>query len=455
MKILQVVHYFLPRHRAGTEIYTYELSKALARENSVMVFTSEDSASPGGKIETRDDEYDGIPVQRLFHAGPEDFRSSYENPEYDRIFGKTLDRFKPDIVHFQHLYRLSTGFIREARKRRIPAALTLADYWFLCPPIIMLKPGFELCPGPERGLACAACGNAIEKFYAGDIKPFMLGIGGVQDKILSAAHSVKRRLPRSWVRSLRKMSGAENSEKSREELLTARFESMRSALAELDLIISPSEFLRNKMIEGGLANPEKIIRSDYGFPPLAQDSPRVETDGAFRFAFVGTLVEHKGVHVAVKAMNLLHGLNAGLSIHGDERTFPGYVRDLRRMARNKNITFAGGFEHKDIGRILAGTDALIVPSLWYENSPLTIHEAFQARVPVIASNLGGMAELVKHDVSGLLFKCGDPADLAAAMKRLIEEPGLKARLSKGAPAVKSMDGNLAELTGIYNNLAST
>lgn len=454
MKILQVVHYFLPRHQAGTEIYTLELAQALAQENTVQIFTGEDLVPKKARFEIKDDIYDGLKVRRLAHPGPRDFHSSYDDPEFNYVFGDMLDEYQPDVVHFQHLYRLSIGFIQEATRRHIPAILTLPDYWFLCPPIIMLRPGFEICPGPERGERCVSCPNAIGKFYAGDVPSFMIGIENLGNRIKAAGHAFKRNLPPSWVSILRRLTGQGKTEAERRGLLTTRFEAMRTALDKLDLIIAPSQFLRQKMIQGGLARPDRIIHSDYGFSSLPSLPLPKKEKGVFRFGFIGTMVEHKGLHVAIQAMNRLVDVHAELVIHGDEKIFPGYVRGLRRVAKNPGIRFAGRFEHNRIGEILSGLDALLVPSLWYENSPLTIHEAFLAGIPVITSNLGGMAELVRNRVNGILFQAGDPEDLARAMKQMISEPGLTEKLKAGIPKVKTMDENVKELTEIYKRLST-
>ncbi len=88
-----------------------------------------------------------------------------------------------------------------------------------------------------------------------------------------------------------------------------------------------------------------------------------------------------------------------------------YGRDLRPMATNPSIAFMGSFANDQVADVLSQIDVLVVLSIWYENSPLTIHEAFMAGIPVIASNIGGMAEHVHHMENGLLFEVGDPADL--------------------------------------------
>jgi glycosyltransferase involved in cell wall biosynthesis len=96
-------------------------------------------------------------------------------------------------------------------------------------------------------------------------------------------------------------------------------------------------------------------------------------------------------------------------------------------------------------------DALVVPSVWQENSPLTVHEAFLAGVPVVASRLGGHAELLATG-GGLLYDADDPTDLAAKLRRLYEEPGLARRLAASAPAVKTMQDHVTELHEFYEEL---
>lgn len=454
MKILLVVHYYLPRHQAGTEIYARNLARALAREHEVRIFTSEDGAFPDRRFALKDDEHEGIPVRRLVHPGPPDFIRSYSDPDFDVAFGHMLDEFRPDLVHFLHLFRLSLGFPAEARKRNIPALLTLADFWFLCPPILLLKPQFELCTGPDDGERCAACGNAIGKFYSGEFSPILRGRERLVERLFQAGHQLKRKLPRPLVEFARSVLAPQKAAdlEQRALLLRTRLRAARSALAQLQLVLSPSRFLRQKMLEANLLAPEKIILSDYGFDRQPfQNLQRTSADH-LRLGFLGTLVEHKGVHVLIEAMNRLTDSSATLDLFGDLTIFPAYVRRLKKTCRNPRVKFRGRFENPDAGKILSSLDALVVPSLSFENSPLTIHEAFLARLPVLASNLGGMAELVTDNVSGLLFPAGDAEALARVIKRLLAEPGLLDRLRQGIPPVKSIEDNVSELTAIYQDL---
>ena len=94
----------------------------------------------------------------------------------------------------------------------------------------------------------------------------------------------------------------------------------------------------------------------------------------------------------------------------------------------------------------------MVPSLWYENSPLVIHEAFLAKIPVITSNIGGMAELVQHEVNGLLFEVGNIDDLKKQMERLITEPTLLKRLQLKKTHVDPISHHTNEIINLYEKI---
>ena len=102
--------------------------------------------------------------------------------------------------------------------------------------------------------------------------------------------------------------------------------------------------------------------------------------------------------------------------------------------------------------MFGGLDVLVVPSLWLENSPLVIHEAFMHGVAVVGSRLGGIPDLVNDDVNGLLFTAGSPPALAVALQRLIDDPGLAGRLAARAPAVKSIEADAREWEDRYERV---
>jgi glycosyltransferase involved in cell wall biosynthesis len=154
-----------------------------------------------------------------------------------------------------------------------------------------------------------------------------------------------------------------------------------------------------------------------------------------RLAFCGVLSPWKAPHLVIDAVRS-SSADVALSIHGrvDEPMFQGYIDDCRaRAAGDARIAFCGPYRHEDAGRVFADMDALVVPSVWYENTPFVVLEAFMAGVPVIASDLGGLSESVRDGENGLLFRAGDASSLRAAIERMAGDPDLCARLLPKAP----------------------
>ncbi|MDH5174737.1 MAG: glycosyltransferase, partial [Elusimicrobiota bacterium] len=116
------------------------------------------------------------------------------------------------------------------------------------------------------------------------------------------------------------------------------------------------------------------------------------------------------------------------------------------------ITFYGPFDNREISSVFSKLDVLVYPSIWYENQPIAILEALLAKIPVITSNLGGMAELVQDGVTGLLFEPGNPEDLYQKMVNMIDNPQLLRKLSENPRQVKTIEKNAEELDEIYDSL---
>ena len=129
--------------------------------------------------------------------------------------------------------------------------------------------------------------------------------------------------------------------------------------------------------------------------------------------------------------------HADLHIYGGEAAYAPYPNERRfrsQLANSPHIRYMGRYDNRELGRILAGIDVVVVPSIWYENAPLVIREAFLARTPVITADFGGMREWVRDGVDGLLFQARDVADLRRQIARCITEPDLV------APALPGVSG---------------
>ena len=450
MRILFVVHGFPPHNMAGTELYTYYLAQALKeRGHEVVVFHR--LANPDApEYELTEGQYEGLTVFRVNNTWRRvsDFSLTYRNEDIAARFADVLDQTKPDVVHVQHLTCLSTSIIAQCEQRRIPSVLTLNDYWLLCQRGQLLQGDLSLCSGPDDD-KCAQC-----------LAPQIHSLSPAVRRTPLLSTALARAGQAWWGRAGRALSHtwARLQARRQPDQAVAAIRQRRLHVAEMldkvDVFLAPSHFLRDMFSRFGLPA-EKMRYSDYGLNrQLFADFQRTSSDH-LRFGFTGTLIPSKGVHVLVAAFNGIAPDVASLHIWGMDLPYDGYEhygQELRQLATDPNIHFQGPYANTDVARILAEVDVLVVPSIWYENSPLTIHEAFIAMTQVIAANLGGMAEYVQHEKNGLLFEPRNAADLCNQIQRLIENPSLVEALRANIPAVKSIEENAAEMETIYRQL---
>jgi len=215
--------------------------------------------------------------------------------------------------------------------------------------------------------------------------------------------------------------------------------------------------MRDKFISSGISA-DKIRVVGYGFSDCGLKALSRQSSACIRFAFIGNMMPAKGLHVLIKSFYGIAPCKAQLVIYGTAYSYKselsGYTQHIRSMAFQDNIKLMGAFHHERIGDIFENIDVLIVPSLWQENAPLVIQEAFLAKTPVIASRIGGIPELVVDGVNGLLFEPGNVTQLRGLIDRVIENPSILDELRKNIPAVKTIEENARELEEIYRQLTA-
>ncbi len=417
MRILQVVHGYPPRYNAGSEVYTQTLCRALAMQHEVMVFTRfEDAFLPAyAELSEHDVSRDGkneIPLRLINLAN---FRDRYRHAAVDAAFARCLEEFNPDIVHVQHLNHLSTSVVSVAARARIPVIFTLHDFWLMCPRgqfIQFFAPDerdvLPLCDGQENGKCAERC---YSRYFSG----------------ARAEENADKQFYTDWVRR--------------------RMEHVRELCGSVDLFISPSRQLRARFVAEFCLPAERIAMLNYGFDlTRLENRKRMRKPGQeFVFGYIGTHVAAKGIHQLLEAFARMNR-KAFLRIWG--RPNAESTPALKSLCENYpasirgRISWEGEYANEQItSQVFNHVDAIVVPSIWLENSPLVIHEAQQARVPVITADAGGMAEFVQHELNGLLFRHRDPAALAVQMARLVEDPDFADRLgSRGY--LYAEDGNI-------------
>jgi glycosyltransferase involved in cell wall biosynthesis len=414
-KVLYILHNHPELHPGGSETYAAELYEAMREAGEFEPLLV---ARVGSDETIRRTLHPGAPFSML-NRDPNQYLVLVENQWldlfymtardktlYTRYFADFLRAHKPDVVHFQHTLFIGYDLISLTRQvlPESPIVYTLQEYLPIChrDGQLVRTVGEELCleASPQR---CHECFPDIPE----------------EDFVLK----------RNFI---------------------------KSNFAHVDLFLAPSHFLRDRYVDWGI-EPERIRFEDYGRLPVQRvpddDQERLRT----RLGFFGQLTPFKGADILLEAMRLLREErpDVHLWLHGAnvERFPPAYQqRFWSLLEQTDNVTFGGSYTHDRLPELMAEVDWVVVPSRWWENSPLVIQEAFLHRRPVICSGIGGMAEKVADGVNGLHFEVGDPKSLAAAITRAVTTPGLWAKLRAGIHAVYPMDEHVANLTALYREL---
>ncbi|HVS11454.1 MAG TPA: glycosyltransferase [Planctomycetota bacterium] len=457
LHVLFVVHGFPPDTWAGTEVYTLSLAvelEKLGHRCTVLARAgAERSEEQGGPADfsLALGEFQGLRVWRMTHRiDHRSLRESYDEPRAVEAFHEVLLRERPDLVHFQHLLHTSTGLVHEAREFNLPTLLHCHDYWGLCARVQLIRPDGVRCDENQE-LGCLLC--VKEKDFR-KIPPARTLLPAARP-LAAAARFVEAHPGGRLGRLLRRRRSAVGRWGRSYDDMRRRQDVVLGAYAAADLLISPSRFLCRKLLETSRLEPDRLVFSDNGLRAegLRAVPRRSDPQGMVRFGFVGSLVWYKGPDVLLEAMRRLAGRRAALHVHGDFRPAddPFHAR-LQRLAEGSAVTFHGRFANERLAEVHAGIDVLVVPSVWYENAPISIREAFLLGTPVVTSDIGGMAESVRDGVDGLHFKAGDPDDLARVLARFLDEPGLAAELASHAPPVKTIPANAREMEFRYRAL---
>ncbi|MEP9353635.1 glycosyltransferase family 4 protein [Xanthobacter sp. KR7-65] len=367
--VLVIAHGHRDFSAGGAEVAAHQLFTTLRDQGmtrKVALLARHGGTAPSGLVTVlREDEY-------LWRTGMSDwfrFRSAVRD-SVTGPFRSFLARLKPDIVFVHHYAHMGLEMLREIR-RTCPSArivLTLHEFQAICHNNgQMVKRGSrELC-FEETLQACNAC------FPEHSEEDFWL-----------RKHFIQRHLD------------------------------------AVDRFVAPSEFLRQRYISWGLA-PEKITMIENGQPAGPRLPPRaLPADGRRnRFAYFGQVTPFKGVDVLLTALTGLtrkQRKEIQVEIHGanleiQEEGFRGRIEALRRPLMEEGVLhWPGAYHRDDLQRRMARIDWVVVPSVWWENSPVVIQEALRFGRPLLCSNIGGMAEHVRDGLDGLHVGVGNAAD---------------------------------------------
>ena len=390
-RVLIVAHNHPDFHPGGTEIFAHDLFRAYrSRPDVEALFLAATNhlhreQRPGTSFQSVGD----APDEVVMWSGHFDRFYLSQIDSYGTVphLVNLLEEFRPDVVHIHHVLLIGIEFIALVR-RILPHAriiMTLHDYYAICAHdgLMMRTKGRERCDRASPG-RCNSCFPDISA-----------------DRFLLREQFVK------------------------------------TLFGQVDRFIAPSQFIKDRFVVWGLpASSIEVVPN--GRPSVEVAPHRVSIDGRRPvFGYFGNLNPWKGVPCLLKAAQRL--ISSGmddfeLRLHGgapfQAKEFTDEVEILLDQT-DPQVIRLGAYRRDELPALIAAVDWVVMPSIWWENAPLVIQEAFLHQRPVIASNIGGMAEAVRDGIDGLHVRPDDPIALANVMRKAVETPGLWDALVSG------------------------
>jgi len=441
MKIVYVIHEFLPDYIGGASVGVLQIAKAmLARGHKVWVLAPQRwLGDEYPSIGFFDEKVDGLSVRKLIFnplIAPNPILYEYYNPILSIYAKDFLIDVSPDVIHIYHLRDLSSSLIDAAKDLGIPLIITLTDFWFFCPKCHWIKSDGSLCGENYSWRECVYCLKEENSLY---------------DKIARESDETMIKFYSQEVRSNNKFEIGLINNRQISFLLAAakgRLPFLKKQLEKVNQVICCSPFVGKVFLEKGyFPNGFRVVT--HGTTRPEKLPMKKEGKSNITFGYLGGGKKFKGAHILLEAFKQIKCSNVSLKLYGD---FPSseYVNELYRIADgDERIDFMGYFERRELTKVLADIDLLVMPSICYEVYPVSILEAFTNKIPVIATDIGGLPELIHDNINGLLFKRGDVSDLKQKLERVINQPGLIQKFRDNIPQVKSINEECAELLDIY------
>lgn len=378
--LVNTYHYW----RGGDSTYAFDLARLLeSRGEQVVHFGMKHPKNLATQFEKYFVDY--VDYREISESGSfsqklKAFPRSLYSFEARRKFRMLLDDTAPDVVHLQNFRRhLTVSILPEAKKKDKPIVMTAHDYDLICPSSVLFA----------HGKLCDRCRG--HSYYRAAL---------VKCKDGSLTGSLAIALEGYFTR----VSGLDKF---------------------VDVIITPSRFAKSKMVECG--RPETQIRAIPNFIDASRYRPTFDNDG-YAICF-GRLSSEKGIGTLIEAAASLPDLRLLVAGEGPCREALG---ELALKLGLKNAEFLGHVARDKLLELVARARFVVIPSIWPENFPYAVLEAFAVGKPVVASRIGGLPEMVEEGRTGLLFEPGDSVALAGKMAYLAANPALVREMGQNA-----------------------
>lgn len=431
LKVIHVPFTWFPAPVGGTEVYVRALIMELNQlgwKNAVAI----PAATSSGEF------CEGVLVHRLKTPAnlSQEILYGAGEPTSAELFRQLLEEEKPDVVHF-HAFTpvISHLWLSAAKVLGIPCVYTYHTPTLTCARGTLMRWGAIPCDGEMLPQRCAAC--ALHSY----------GIARGLAEVMSWLSPVTQRLNSRIPFGIK-------------PLTQKRSASVKNWLHGMNRIIALCEWGRQVMIQNGV--PKECLSVVRHGLAVASDNiapTKVDKDASslVKLGFFGRLDPTKGLEVLVDALALVPHLSVEFHCHliMDENVKVLMKKLLKKMHQDPRITLHDSVPPDAVVRTMARYDAVMVPSTWLETGPLVVLEAFAAGVPVLGSNLGGIAEWVIDGVNGLLFKPADPSAWADGMTRYVMKPELRQILKSKVVKPNGMDRVASAVAEEYDNAISS
>jgi len=450
LKIVLPVHVFFPEHFYGTETYTLQLAQCLremGHRPSILTSVLYGEKGRGGACYTY--EYDGFEVdcidqnsQPLTH-----YRQLHRRADLYPLIQEIFRKREPDLVHVTHLMGHTGVLLEVICDMGLPAVATLTDFYGICPNSKLMRYDESLCTGPNRrSTNCLACYIREHEYEF------------VHRRALARAIQKNRSL--KWAARL--LPIAASLPGFRRSIIADRIDAVRERRAYLrplyavyKRMITPTALLHDAYVRNGFY-PERLRKIHFGIDldvvkPFRKHPARIPSP--LTFGYIGQITPHKGVDLVVAAFAGLRADNARLLLFGPRDQQPGYMAKIEKTASgNPHIQFRDTFPADRLGQVLSEIDVLVIPSRWYENSPLVMLYALASKTPVIATDMKGMSEFVIDGWNGFTFQKDSMAALRENMQRLLDRSDLWRELCENADYTMSVRDHAREVEAIYRDV---
>lgn len=434
-RIIHVPFCYFPEAVGGTEVYVRDLARVQsARGDTVMILAPAD--------ESQSYVHEGLPVVRYTVSNEiDDVRDLYTSgktsiPE----FLNAVERFSPDVLHVHGIGRgIAPEALAQVRKLGISIVLTYHTPTTTCVRGTLLQHGAHPCDGVLDAQRCTACSLTAH------------GVPAAVAGTIARAPAFAATLVRATG-----LRGRVTTALRMRELVTLRHDQARRVFDLADQIVAPAQWVYELLAKLHVPK-DKLTLSRQGIRIPASKPGRRRGTQPLAIVYVGRVEPAKGIHLLTRALRAVPDAAIELHIYGVTQgdAHLKYRRDLRDdVARDARVRLHDPVDADAVVEIITRYHALAAPSQQFETGPLVVLEAFAAGLPVIGSRLGGIAELVQHDVNGLLVEPGSITEWAEAFCRLAGDSALYDRLCANVQAPRSIEAVADDMQVIYRRAAA-